>query len=159
MATAKSVIHYSAQPARNIWEIMEGNEIHIYLKVVRQLLCLTNVLYHSAGVRCGCSLLPLWKLPATLILALKIQHLDFHSARSTTGSTLTYLQNIYEQKVLLNFSMLTKHLETTGRKIPEIMSNHNTTNSNAFFHFQKINMKKENKTACKFTVPVSCYQR
>lgn len=25
-----------------------------------------------------------------LILALKIQHLDFHSARSTTGSTLTY---------------------------------------------------------------------
>lgn len=39
--------------------------------------------------------------------------------------------------------MLTKHWKTTGRKIQEIMSKHNTTNSNAFFHFQKINMKKK----------------
>lgn len=34
--------------ARNIFETTEGNEMQTYLKVVRQLLCMMNFLYHLA---------------------------------------------------------------------------------------------------------------
>lgn len=152
MATAKSVIHYSAHPARNIWEIMEGNEIHIYLKVVRQLLCLTNVLYHYCCHVC------LLHSTSLLILALKIQHLDFHSARSTTGSTLTYKipmnkRSSWTSACLLNTGKL------LGERYKKLCQSIILQIAMHSFIFRKLIWKKKNKTACKFTVSVSCYQR